>query len=369
LATKTIPQLTALGANVADGDLFELADISQGDASKHCTRLQIIGLGSTGITTLGTITAGTWTGTTIAADRGGTGITSYAVGDLLYASGAATLAKLAGVATGNVLLSGGVGTAPAFGKVTTAHTTGIAASGSNSDITQLTQSIIFSGAGSTFSGNISFGGQIIDAADSPGVNGEVLTSTGAGVLWAAGGSFDQAGNYTLTGTWDFSAATVTFGTVSITTINATSVVFEGSTADANETTLGVIDPTADRAINLPDASGVVALAEVVIKSTAANYTVGTTDPRELYGGIIYVTSAATITLPAVAVGASVTVITIGAIAVSVDPNASDLIYLDGVALSDGDKITNTSTAGDIAVLTYYDATGWYASTNSWTDGN
>jgi hypothetical protein len=53
--------------------------------------------------------------------NGGTGLSSYAVGDLLYASGATTLAKLAGVATGNVLLSGGVTTAPAWGKVAQAH--------------------------------------------------------------------------------------------------------------------------------------------------------------------------------------------------------------------------------------------------------
>lgn len=107
----------------------------------------------------------------------------------------------------------------------------------------------------------------------------------------------------------------------------------------------------------------------VTKVTSGNYTIGTTDARELYGGTIYVTGAATITIPAVAAGASFTVITIGAVAVSVDPNASDLIYLDGTALSDGDKITNLSTAGDIAVFSYFDATGWYASTNGWTDGN
>lgn len=108
---------------------------------------------------------------------------------------------------------------------------------------------------------------------------------------------------------------------------------------------------------------------IVTKTTASSYTIGTTDPNELYGGVIYVTGAATITIPAVVAGASFTVITIGAVAVSVDPNASDLIYLDGTALSDGDKITNLSTAGDIAVFTYYDATGWAASTNGWTDGN
>jgi hypothetical protein len=38
-----------------------------------------------------------------------------------------------------------------------------------------------------------------------------------------------------------------------------SLVFEGSTADAFETTLGVVDPTADRVINLPDDDGTVAL--------------------------------------------------------------------------------------------------------------
>ena len=35
------------------------------------------------------------------------------------------------------------------------------------------------------------------------------------------------------------------------------LVFEGATTDANETRLAVIDPTADRAINLPDVSGTV----------------------------------------------------------------------------------------------------------------
>lgn len=69
------------------------------------------------ITTLGTITSGIWDATTIAVNRGGTGLTSYAVGDLLYATGATTLARLADVATGNVLRSGGVGVAPAWGKV------------------------------------------------------------------------------------------------------------------------------------------------------------------------------------------------------------------------------------------------------------
>lgn len=102
--------------------------------------------------------------------------------------------------------------------------------------------------------------------------------------------------------------------------------------------------------------------------TATYATSQTLTAVECTGYVIYVTGAATITLPAVADGMSVTVITIGAVAVSVDPNASDKIWLDGTALDDGDKITNASTAGDVATLTYYSADGWYASTNGWSDG-
>ena len=65
--------------------------------------------GSTNIASVGTITAGTWTGTAIADDNGGTGQTTYATGDILYASGANTLAKLtAGSNTHVLTLTGGV---------------------------------------------------------------------------------------------------------------------------------------------------------------------------------------------------------------------------------------------------------------------
>jgi len=66
----------------------------------------------------------TSTGTAPAAN-GGTGFASYAVGDLLYADTTTTLAKLADVATGNALISGGVSTAPSWGKIgLTTHVSG-----------------------------------------------------------------------------------------------------------------------------------------------------------------------------------------------------------------------------------------------------
>lgn len=85
------------------------------------TGLTVSGNTSQQITSSGTFTlAGT-----LDADNGGTGISSYAVGDLLYANTTTSLDKLADVATGNVLLSGGIGVAPSYGKVgLTTHVTG-----------------------------------------------------------------------------------------------------------------------------------------------------------------------------------------------------------------------------------------------------
>lgn len=60
-------------------------------------------VGQSSITTLGTITTGTWSATTLATTVGGTGLTSYNTGDLLYASASNTLTTLAAGAEGKVL--------------------------------------------------------------------------------------------------------------------------------------------------------------------------------------------------------------------------------------------------------------------------
>lgn len=66
--------------------------------------------GGTSIATLGTVTTGTWSATAIGATKGGTGLTTYATGDLLYASAANTLSKLAKPATASYLKMAADGT-------------------------------------------------------------------------------------------------------------------------------------------------------------------------------------------------------------------------------------------------------------------
>jgi len=62
---------------------------------------------------------------TLGPTSGGTGLTAYTTGDIIYASATNTLSALADVATGNALISGGVGVAPSWGKIgLTTHISG-----------------------------------------------------------------------------------------------------------------------------------------------------------------------------------------------------------------------------------------------------
>ena len=53
---------------------------------------------------------------------------------------------------------------------------------------------------------------------------------------------------------------------------ANAIIFEGATADANETTLTITDPTADRTITLPNASGTVALTSDITGTNSGTNT-------------------------------------------------------------------------------------------------
>lgn len=114
---------------------------------------------------------------TLVATSGGTGQSSYAIGDLLYASTTTALSKLADVATGNALISGGIGVAPSWGKIgLTTHVSGtlpIANGGTNATATPTAGGAVY-GTGTAY------------AITAAGTSGQVLTSNGASApTWAA----------------------------------------------------------------------------------------------------------------------------------------------------------------------------------------
>lgn len=138
--------------------------------------------GQTSIVTLGTITTGVWTGTAIGATRGGTGLTSYTTGDILYASATNTLSKLAAGSNGQFLtLSSGI---PAWGSSVT-----LAAFGSSPNANGLSLSgstLNMQPASASFPGGVSTGTQTIAGAKtfstSLSTPSFALTGSGSGTI-------------------------------------------------------------------------------------------------------------------------------------------------------------------------------------------
>lgn len=149
----------------------------------------------------------------LAAVNGGTGQSSYAVGDILYASTTTALSKLADVATGNALISGGVGVAPSYGKIgLTTHVsgtlpignggTGVTGTPSNGQLligngTGYTVANLTQGSGVTITN--SSGGITIAAT---GTGGTVTSVSGTGTVngITLSGTVTSSGSLTLGGT-------------------------------------------------------------------------------------------------------------------------------------------------------------------------
>ncbi len=226
-------------ASLSSAGVFTTTSISvNGDTISDFTGTGLAMSGNNLTTTLGTSVDLTSEVTgTLPATNGGTGLASFAVGDILYASTTTALSSLADVATGNVLISGGVSTAPSWGKVgLTTHVTGtlpVGNGGTGSAATPTNgQLLIGNGSGFTLS----------------------TPTSGNGITWVNGSGSITPNLSSLTSDWNQS------GAFDIVLDNASSELRIKS-ADA-ASFYGKIDVTtlaADRTYTFPDASGAVCL--------------------------------------------------------------------------------------------------------------
>ena len=110
------------------------------------------------------------------------------------------------------------------------------------------------------------------------------------------------------------------------------ITFEGSTADVHETTLTVTDPTADRTITLPNASGTVALTSDITSSDVVD------DTSPQLGGNLDVN------------GRTITSASNGNIAIT--PNGSGSVIIDGLSHPQADgnagQVLKTDGSGQLA---------------------
>lgn len=100
------------GAGSYNGLVMNITNLASGAGS----RLISLNVGGSPKATID-VAGDLFLATPLKAVYGGTGFGSYTIGDILYANTTSTLARLNDVATGNALISGGVGAAPSWGKV------------------------------------------------------------------------------------------------------------------------------------------------------------------------------------------------------------------------------------------------------------
>ncbi len=152
--------ISNLDSTAIIGGAYAVGDILYADTTSTLAALAGVATGnaliSGGVGTApsyGKIGLTTHVSGTLPQANGGTGFTVYAVGDLLYADTTSTLAKLADVATGNALISGGVGVAPSWGKISlTTAISGVlpvANGGTNSSAALTGKQIMVSNTGAT----------------------------------------------------------------------------------------------------------------------------------------------------------------------------------------------------------------------------
>ena len=179
---------------------------------------------------------------TLDVNRGGTNIASYTKGDLLAASGSTTLNKLA-AGTNGYILSANSGETTGLEWI--ANTVGTVTSVTGTSPVQVATGtstpVISVNAGTTSAAGI------LQLTDGVASSSTTTAATPNGVKTAydlAALALPKAGG------------TVT-GQILIDTTG--SLVFEGSSPDAFETTLAVANPTADHTVTLPNSTGTVAL--------------------------------------------------------------------------------------------------------------
>jgi hypothetical protein len=168
---------------------------------------------------------------TLIAGNGGTGQSTYAVGDLLYADTTSTLARLADVATGNALISGGVSTAPSWGKIgLTTHVSGTLPVGNGgTGAISLTQYGLVVGNGTS----------ALTAVTPPAGNNYVLIgSPGSAPTWSATIPVSAGVDSISFGSTGLTPSTNTAGVV---TVGGTLAVGNGGTGQAsNLTQYGIV---------------------------------------------------------------------------------------------------------------------------------
>ena len=180
--------------------------------------------------------------------------------------------------------------------------------------------------------------------------------------------FRQQFNNLITDVIGLETGTQTFTSLNATNVNVVEdgvIIFEGATDDEFETTLTVVDPTADRTITLPNETGTVLTTASTITSTSvnvsanntANETVfpvfvdGTTGSQELESdsGLSYNPSTELLTVGKLLLDDGATIGVASSTSAITVASTGIVTFVDDIVIKDGGTIGSSTTGGAITI--------------------
>ena len=205
--------------------------------------------------------------------------------------------------------------------------------------------------------------------DAKATSSDLTTHTGATEAHGATGAVVGTTN-----TQTLTNKTLTSPVVSGLTLSDGSIVLEGATADAHETTITVTDPTADRTITLPDATGTVALTNNklnVFAATSSSELAGVISDETGTGALVFANTPTLVT-PNIGAATGTSLVLSGDLTVNGTTTTinSTEITVDDKNLTLGSVATPTDAGADGGGITLKGATdktfSWIDATDAWT---